>query len=88
MRGAVGAQTRVIQSGPLAAGAQKKENGVGTVLVRTPGASSPKPVGVDPLGQKLFHFFPEWDGHAVSEFFNHPQFVPERRNFVQKELFG
>jgi hypothetical protein len=86
--GAVRAKTGVIQCGPLAAGAQKKENGIGAVLVRTPGASPAKPMGVDPLRQKLFHFLPERSGHTVSKFFNHPQFVPERRNFVQKELFG
>ena len=52
MRGRVGAQVRLVQRLPLAAGAQHIEDGIGTDPGGRPRAPATKPVGVDVGGEQ------------------------------------
>jgi hypothetical protein len=51
MGGGVGAEVGGVQGGPLTAGAQHVEDGVGTLAIRDPGPAPAKPMGVSMLGE-------------------------------------
>ena len=64
MRGRVGAQVRLVQRLPLAAGAQHIEDGIGTDPGGRPRAPATKPVGVDVGGEQGLQHRPECIGDA------------------------